>query len=190
MEVVESDFFGDYNKFIGSSEIKNGTCKENNPNELEKIDDVAFHHQTELNKDEPKHKDKEKNKLKHKNSMSGNSSNNLFKVLQKKTNREEDKKTKKKRKTKTDMDITLKNKTEVNYEDKKKENEQKIYEMFNCERDEFYDIYEEQAPSSDIYNMLNEEDGNPEVNRERPIYNTQVNPEIPESFNMIISSNQ
>ena len=98
---------------------------------FEKIEDIKFgHHQTELNKDEKK--PKEKTKMKHKNSISGNSSNDLINVLQKKTNRDGGEKTKKKKtkKTKSEMDFTLRHKTELNLEEKKKENEKRIYQMF------------------------------------------------------------
>ena len=162
---------------------------------FEKIEDLKFdHHQTELNKDEKK--PKEKTKMKHKNSISGSSSNNLINVLQKKTNRDEGEKTKKKnkKKTKQDMDLTLKNKgktnTEINnYEDIKKENEKKIYEMFNYEHP-FIDMYPDpQASSSgDLFSMLNDDESNVEVSQKKPVYNTQVNMDIPETFNMIISS--
>ena len=176
-------------KYTGKNEI--GMNESPNKGMFEKIQDLKFdHHQTELNKDEKK--TKEKIKMKHKNSISGNSSNNLINVLQKKTNREGGEKTKKKnkKKTKQEMDLTLKHrtKTEINYEDKKKENEKKIYEMFNDDQP-FIDVYEDQIGSSgDLFDMMNNDDANVEVSQKKPVYNTQVSMEIPESFNMIISS--
>lgn len=200
-EKEESDFFGlAYQDYIDSSSKltgKNEPGISGPPNKgmFEKIEDLKFdHHQTELNKDEKK--PKEKTKMKHKNSISGSSSNNLINVLQKKTNRDEGEKTKKKnkKKTKHDMDLTLKNKgktnTEINnYEDIKKENEKKIYEMFNYEHP-FIDMYPDpQASSSgDLFSMLNDDESNVEVSQKKPVYNTQVNMDIPETFNMIISS--
>ena len=176
-------------KYTGKNEI--GMNESPNKGMFEKIQDLKFdHHQTELNKDEKK--TKEKIKMKHKNSISGNSSNNLINVLQKKTNREGGEKTKKKnkKKTKQEMDLTLKHrtKTEINYEDKKKENEKKIYEMFNDDQP-FIDVYEDKIGSSgDLFDMMNNDDANVEVSQKKPVYNTQVSMEIPESFNMIISS--
>jgi hypothetical protein len=71
---------------------------------------------------------------------------------------------------------------------KKKENEKKIYEMFNYEQP-FIDVYEEQVGSSgDLFDLMNDDNSNVEVSQKKPIYNTQVSMEIPESFNMIISS--
>ena len=193
----ENDIFGlDYQNYIDSNSKltgKNESVMNGSPNKpmFEKIEDIKIdHHQTELNKDEKK--PKEKTKMKHKNSIAGNSSNDLINVLQKKTNRDEGGKAKKKakKKTKHEMDITSKHKTktEINYDEKKKENEKKIYEMFNYEQP-FIDIYEEQIGSSgDLFDMMNDDNSNVEVSQKKPIYNTQVSMEIPESFNMIISS--
>ena len=201
-EKEENDIFSlAYQDYIDSSSKltgKNEPGISGPPNKgmFEKIEDLKFdHHQTELNKDDKK--PKEKPKIKHKNSISGNSSTNLINVLQKKTNRDEGDKTKKKnkKKTKKEMDLTLKNKgktktnTEINYEDKKKENEKKIYEMFDCENP-YIDMYEDPAASSsgDLFSMMNDDESNVEVSQKKPVYNTQVNMDIPESFNMIISS--
>ena len=193
----EQNVIGDYQNFLEEPQVldkinqkRNDTLKDSVSNNdiFEKINDLEnYHHQTELNKEDLK--TKEHKKIKHKNSISGNSSNDLFKALKKKTNREGEKRTKKKKKTKTDnMDFSYKNKTELNnYEDKKKENEKKIYDAFNNE--EYYDVYEDQQQeaSGDLFNLMNEEHTINEVNQSRPVYNTQMDREIPESFNMIIS---
>ena len=194
----EQNVIGDYQNFLEEPQYldeinqkKNDTLKDNASNNdiFEKINEIGnFHHQTELNKEDLK--TKEHKKIKHKNSISGNSTNDLFKALKKKTNREGEKRAKKKKKTKTDnMDFSLKNKTELNnYEDIKKENEKKIYDAFNNE--EYFDVYgdQQQDPSGDLFNLMNEEHTINEVNQSRPVYNTQMDREIPESFNMIISS--
>lgn len=175
-------------KFIGKNEsVMNGSP---NKEMFEKIEDIKYdHHKTELNKDEKKPKDKIK--IKHKNSISGNSSNNLINVLQKKKNRDDGEKTKKKtkKKTKSEMDSTLKYKSELNLEAKKKDNEKKIYEMFNNE-EPFLDLYKNPEESSgDLFDIINNDNANVEVSQKKQIYNTQVNKEIiPETFNMILSS--
>ena len=156
---------------------------------FEKIDKIDnYHAQTELKKDDKKFKDK--NKLKHKNSVAGNSSNDLNKILQKKKTRGDEGVTKKKKKTKTEMDLTLKNnKTEINPEIKKKENEKKIYQMFTQEDEQFYDVYDENLTSGDLFNTMNDDDTIAEVNKIRPEYKSQLNGDIPESLDMLISSN-
>ena len=198
-DIEDSNVIGDYQDFINGpqpnneiNQIKIGTFKDCHSNQgmLEKIDDFRnYHHQTELNKEDQKTKGNKK--IKRKNSFSGNTSNEQFKALQKKTNRDGEKKAKKKKKTITDnnMDFTLKNKTEINnYEEKKKENEKKIYDAFNNE--DFYNVYDDPQndASGDLFNLMNEEQNINEVNQSFPRYNTQMNREIPESFNMIISS--
>lgn len=180
-------------KLTGKNE-KNETVMENSPNKplFEKIEEKEFenfHHQTELNKDDKK--GKEKPKTKHKKSFAGESLKDSSNILKRKTTREYEEKGKKKdknKKTKSKMDSIPKNpRTELNYEDIKKENEKKIYEAFN--QDQFYDMYEERSPEAgDLLNLMNEEEANAEVNKNKPSYYTQVNSNIPETFNMIISS--
>ena len=187
-DLLGGDYLNYLNKEVYPNDIKNETLKDyiDYKGDFEKINEIKYYHpQTELNKEDQK--TKKKNEIKHKNSINGNSSKDLFKILQKKTTRDGEKKTKKKKKTKTDMEISVKNKTEINYEDKKKENEKKLYDMFNNEA--YIDVYEYPSPSGDLFNMIDKEEPNAEVNQEKPIYNTQLNHEIPESFNMIISSN-
>ena len=193
-EKEKEDIFGeDYKNFdklnynFSQGTWKNDTganTHKNNP-KFDKNNDLEEYQypQTELNKD--KKKTKEKFKIKHKNSIAENSPE-FSKILQKKTSRAEAP-TKKRKKTKSDMDFTLKNKTEVNREDKKKEIESKVYSMYNQEH--FFDIYD--TPSSatgDFFNSINEDEASAEVNNPKPIYNTTINNEIPESFKMCISS--
>ena len=108
-------------------------------------------------------------------------------MLNRKKSRADEAVPKKKRKTKTNMDITLKSKTEVNTEDKKKEKKD-VFEKYN--QTAFFDIYERPGDSGDIYDTLNDEDPNAEVNKIMPTYNSVVNHSIPESFDMCISENQ
>ena len=84
------------------------------------------------------------------------------------------------------MDFTLKNKTEVNCEDKKKEIEEKVYSMYNQEQ--YFDFYDTPPVTGDLFNVMNEDEASAEVNITKPIYNTTVNKEIPETFKMCISS--
>jgi ribosomal protein S16 len=199
-EKEEKDYFGlDYQNYLdaphfnpslGTGKKDTGAETPSNNSMFEKIDNIGnYHPQTELKKDDKKFKDK--HKLKHKNSEAGNSSNDLIKTLQKKKARgDEGVNKKKKKKTKTEMGLTLKNKTEINPEIKKKENEKKIYEMFTQEDEQFYDVYNDENPiSGDLFNSLNDDDI-AEVNRIRPEYKSQINPDIPESLDMYISSNQ
>ncbi len=192
-EKEKEDIFGeDYLNFdklnynISQGTWKNDTganTHKNNP-KFDKNNDLEEYQypQTELNKD--KKKTKEKFKIKHKNSIAENSPE-FSKILQKKTSRAEAP-TKKRKKTKSDMDFTLKNKTEVNREDKKKEIESKVYSMYNQEH--FFDIYETPSATGDFFNSINEDEASAEVNNSKPIYNTTINNEIPESFKMCISS--
>ncbi len=193
-EKEEKDIFGEeyqnfdkpfFNVSQGTWKNDTGANTHKNNSKFDKNNDLEEYQypQTELNKD--KKRTKEKLKLKHKNSIAENSPG-LNKVLQKKTSRAEGP-TKKKKKTKSDMDFTLQNKTEVNREDKKKEIESKVYSMYNQEH--FFDIYD--TPSSatgDLFNSINEDEASAEVNNPKPIYNTTINNEIPESFKMCISS--
>ena len=194
-EKEEKDFFGtdyqDYindkghfnlNPSIGTGKNETGTNTPGNNSMFEKIDDLNnYHPQTELRKDNIKNKEK-----KHKNSIVENSSKNLSKILQKKKTRG-DGPTKKRKKTKSEMDFTLKNKTEINPEIKKKEIEKKIYEMYN---NEYFDLYDDNNNdhSGDMLNMINDDDPNAEVNKIKPEYKSQIN-DIPESLDMFISSN-
>ena len=108
------------------------------------------------------------------------------------------KKKEKIKKRKSKMEITSKNYTEINnYEEIKKENEKKIYEAYQNDKkiyesfnqEQFLDMYVDQAPSGgDLFEAINEEDSNAEVNKSKPSYNTQVISNIQETFNMIISS--
>ena len=192
-EKEEKDFFGDdyqnlvdniyNNPSLGTGKNETGADSPHYNGIFEKIN-LDKYPQTELSKDGKK----EKTNLKHKNSVALNSSKELDNILNKKTNRDE-KKNKKKRKTKTEMDITLKNKTEINCEEKKKENEKKIYEMFNQEP--FFDVYgnaDEIGPSGDLYDMMNNDEANPEVNQTKSVYTTQLNVDIQEAFNMVLTS--
>ena len=62
--------------------------------------------------------------------------------------------------------------------------------MFTQEDEQFYDVYNDENPiSGDLFNSLNDDDI-AEVNRIRPEYKSQINPDIPESLDMYISSNQ
>ena len=137
-----------------------------------------YHPQTELKPKEKKIKEIRKN------SISGNSTKDLKSgVLKKKTSRYVDEIPKKKQKTKSDMDLTLKNKTEINREVKNE-----IYDKFNQEA--FYnDFYEEKVPSGDLFDFMNNDDPNAEVNKIKPEYKSQINPSLPETFDMKISSN-
>jgi hypothetical protein len=104
----EQNVIGDYQNFLDlpqesdeKNQKRNDTLKNNASNNdiFEKINEIGnFHHQTELNKEDLK--TQEHKKIKHKNSINGNSSNDLFKALKKKTNREGEKRTKKRKKQK------------------------------------------------------------------------------------------
>ena len=194
-EKEEKDFFGDdyqnlvdniyNNPSLGTGKNETGVDSPYNNGIFEKIN-LDKYPQTELSKDGKK----EKGNLKHKNSVALNSSKELDNILNKKTNRDE-KKNKKKRKTKTEMDISIKNKTEINYEEKKKENEKKIYELFNQEA--FYDVYgdgDEVERADDLFELMNNDNGNPEVNQTKSVYTTQINYNVQETFNMILSSQE
>ena len=64
---------------------------------------------------------------------------------------------------------TLKNETEINYEEKKKENEKRIFEMYNQENfTDFNDVYEEVKGSGDLFDHADidfNEEVIPEVNK-------------------------
>ena len=117
--------------------------------------------------------------------MAGNSSKNLQKILRKKTNRD-DPEPKQKEKRKSEMDITLKNKTEVD----KVESEKKIYEMFN-NNDLFYEYDEGGRNESELINLMDNDEAlpDPEVNVTKKIYTTQINFDVQETFNMVLSTN-
>ena len=194
----EKDFFGlDFQNYIdkepfnanpsmGTGKNETGTNTPGNNSMFDKIDELNnYHPQTELKKDGIKIK--EKYKLKHKNSIAVNSSNDLSKTLQKKKARG-DAPTKKRKKTKSEMDFTLKTRTEINPEIKKKERDKKFYEMFNQEH--YYDVYDDDAPNDDMLNMMNDDDPNAEVNKIQPEYKSQMNSSIPESLDMVISTNK
>ena len=186
------NIFGeDYNYFdkegIGAG--KNQTGYENVPtdeNNFIRSHDLQENNkkypQTELNNSEQIFK--VKNRI---NNERNSSTKELPKVLNRKKSRADEAIPKKKRKTKTNMDITLKSKTEVNTEDKKKEKKD-VFEKYN--QTAFFDIYERPGDSGDIYDTLNDEDPNAEVNKIMPTYNSVVNHSIPESFDMCISENQ
>jgi hypothetical protein len=149
-----------------------------NINEIE--EHLEKHPQTELNKNPQKIKDRINHKM---NNEKNSSSDKLPKVLQKKTSRIEG--PKKKRRTKTKMDITLKSKTEVASEDKKKN----YFQEFTHEN--FYDLYDPKpSDSGDLFNDFNNDDPNAEVNKIMPSYSSVINNSIPESFDMVISENQ
>ena len=185
---------------------KNETVVENSPNKpiFERIEEKELqnlHHQTELSRDKDDKSNKEKLKIKKKKSFCDDSLKDSSNILNKKTNRDEDQKVKKKekiKKRKSKMEITSKNYTEINnYEEIKKENEKKIYEAYQNDKkiyesfnqEQFLDMYVDQAPSGgDLFEAINEEDSNAEVNKSKPSYNTQVISNIQETFNMIISS--
>lgn len=140
-----------------------------------------YHPQTELKLNEKKIKEKFEIR---KNSISGNSTKDLKNgILKKKTSRCVDEIPKKKPKAKSDMDLTYKNKTEIN-----REVNHTVYDKFNLEP--FYnDLFEEKPPSGDLFDAMNNDDPNAEVNQIKPEYKSQINPSLPESLNMIISSN-
>ena len=193
-DIFGDDDFGNLNNIysIGTGRNETGADSNKNNNNFEKIEEFEPRlYQTELNKSNQK--TKEKNKFKHKNSITGNSSKDLEKILQKKKLRDDKEKTKKKKKTKSEMDFTtLRNETEINSEEKKKENEKRIFEMFNPENyTDFNDVYEEMKGSGDLFensdNYFNEEII-PEVNKTSKIYKTELNNKIPESLKMFISS--
>ena len=84
------------------------------------------------------------------------------------------------------MDITLKNKTEIEYD--KSKNEKLLYEIFNQE-DAFLDLYDQPAESGDLANLMNS--AYTEVNKDKlQIYKTENNLDAPETFDMILSSNK
>ena len=195
---LEKDIFGDYDfenfnniYSIGTGRNETGADSNKNNNNFEKIEGFeALHYQTELNKSNQK--TKEKNKFKHKNSFAGNSSKELEKILQKKKFRNDKERTKKK-KTKSEMEFTtLKNETEINYEEKKKENQKRIFEMYNQENfTDFNDVYEEMKGSGDLFDHADidfNEEVIPEVNKTSKVYKTELNNKIPESLKMFISS--
>ena len=174
-----NDFYDEFNDIVDQNAFgKNETNEDMHHNAFfEKINESERNKpQTEFNK-----KPNLKNQQKRKNSLAENPSN----ILQKKTSRV-DGPTKKKKKTKNDMDLTLKNKTEIEYD--KSKNEKVLYEMFNQE-EAFLDLYDEPAESGDLANLMNS--AYTEVNKENlQIYKTENNLDIPESFDMILSSNK
>ena len=174
-----------FNPSQGTGKNDTGANTHKNNSNFDKINELEEYQypQTELKKNDKK--TKEIFKVKHKNSIAGNSSKELSKILQRKTSRAEAS-TKKKKKTKSEMDFTLKNKTEVNCEDKKKEIEAKVYSMYNQEQ--YFDFYDTPPVTGDLFNVMNEDEASAEVNITKPIYNTTVNKEIPETFKMCISS--
>ena len=116
-EYLNKDHFN-LNPSLGTGKNETGANTSGNNSLFEKIDEINnYHPQTELKKDDIKNK--EKFRFKPKKNIERNSFKDLNKVLQKKTSRG-DVPTKKRKKTKTDMDYTLKNKTEINPEIKKK----------------------------------------------------------------------
>ena len=178
-DYLDKDHFN-LNPSMGTGKNETGANTRGNNSMLDKIDELnSYHPQTELKKDDIKNK--QKFRLKQKNSIAGNSLNDLNKILQKKISREDDP-TKKPKKTKSEMDFTPK--TEINPEIKKKEIEKKIYEKFN--QDHYYDLYDDYSPSGDMLNIIND-DPNVEVNK--PEYKNQINSDIHESLDMVISSN-
>ena len=191
-EDIENAIYGDClpdqinNNFsIGTGRNETGADSNQNNHNFEKIEEMEIlHFQTEKNKSNQK--TIEKNKSKHKKSLA--STKDLAKILQKKKLREEKEKTKK---SKSEMDYTLRNKTEINKEDKKKK-EKKVYELFNQYNfNSFNDVYEELKGSGDLLDIMNEdlnEEKLPEVNKKKSIYKTEINNEIPETFKMAISS--
>ena len=86
------------------------------------------------------------------------------------------------------MDLTLKNKTEIEYD--KSKNEKLLYEMYNQEA--FLDLYDQPAESGDFINLMNNDEAIPdtEVNETRQIYKTENNLNAPETFDMILTSNK
>jgi len=177
----ENDFYGEFNDIVDQNIFgKNETNEDMHHNAyFEKINESEKNKpQTEFSK-----RPNPKNQMKRKNSLAENSSN----ILQKKTSRA-DGPTKKKKKTKNDMDLTLKNKTEIEYD--KSERKKLIYEVYNQE--EFFDDYPQPAESGDLINILNSDEAIPdtEVNETRQIYRTENNLNVPETFDMILSSNK
>lgn len=167
----------------------NAPSHKGNFNKIDELKEYQeHHHQTELNKSN------KKTKTKHKNSEIGNSSSeNLPKILKKKTSRLDTSKieeTKKKKKTKTKMDIGFKHQTEIN-----KDQKSKMYEMFSNENmlvnEDYYNVYDQKtSENGDLFNTMDDEDPNAFVNKMKPAYTSTLNHEIPESLNMFISENQ
>ena len=61
--------------------------------------------------------------------------------------------------------------------------------MFNQELG-YFDVYDDNnSPSGDMLNMINDDDPNAEVNKIQPEYKSQINSSIPETLDMLISSN-
>ena len=175
-----NDFYGDFNDYVDHDNRygKNETNEEIHSNAIfEKINEEKNKPQTEFSK-----KPNQKKQIKHKNSLAENSSN----ILQKKTNRD-DESTKKKKKTKNDMELTLKNKTEIDYN--KEDREKQFYDMFNQE-EAYLDFYDQPAGTGDLANLMNSDEAipDPEVNQTRQIYTTQNNFDVQETFNMVLSS--
>ena len=177
-----------YNPSFGTGKNETGAESHHGHDIFEKFNDIdKYYPQTELRREDKK--EKVKTNLKRKKSVIGNSSKDLDNILNKKTSRDE--KIEKKKKNKSEMDFTLKYKTEINYEEKKKENEKKIYELFNQEA--FYDVYgdgDEVERADDLFELMNNDNGNPEVNQTKSVYTTQINYNVQETFNMILSSQE
>ena len=171
-----NDFYDEFNDIVDQNGFGKNETNEDMHHKafFEKINESERNKpQTEFNK-----KPNPKNIIKRKNSLDEKPSN----ILQKKTSRA-DGPTKKKKKAKNDMDITLKNKTEIEYD------KSNIYEIFNREEEAFLDLYDEPADSGDLANLMNS--AYTEVNNEKlQIYKTENNLDIPESFDMILSSNK
>ena len=55
----------------------------------------------------------------------------------------------------------------------------------------YFDVYgnaDEIGPSGDLYDMMNNDEANPEVNQTKSVYTTQLNVDVQETFNMVLTS--
>ena len=182
----EGDFFGGYfNDYFQINNQNLATEKKENQNNEQKKDffedfeDIEMKSKTELNEENKNTKSKLKNNKKFENK-------DQIVFIKKKTLRKEDEEDKKIKKK--NSDLNHKTKTEIDYQNKKKNNPfdlDKIYDDFT-EDENYYNLYNEQKNNDEFIETLDELEF--KTNKTKHANTIQNNYNIPEELNMAITS--